>query len=51
MALKDIGMPADGLDEAAKQVTESPYYNPQQPTRDEVRALLEEAFCGRRPEM
>jgi maleylacetate reductase len=51
MALKDIGMPADGLDKAATQVTESPYYNPRQPTRDEVRALLEEAFSGRRPAM
>jgi alcohol dehydrogenase class IV len=30
--------------------TESPYYNPRQPTREEIRALLEDAFNGRMPE-
>jgi maleylacetate reductase len=49
-ALKEIGMPADGLDKAATMATESPYYNPRQPTREEIRALLEGAFHGRRPE-
>jgi hypothetical protein len=28
LALKDIGMPADGLDQAARLATENPYYNP-----------------------
>src|ERR1700674_3899557 len=50
-ALKDIGMPADGLDKASAIATESPYYNPRQPTREEIRALLEDAFNGRRPEL
>ena len=49
-ALKDIGMPADGLDKAAAIATENPYYNPRQPTREEIRALLDDAFHGRRPE-
>jgi alcohol dehydrogenase class IV len=48
-SLKEIGMPADGLDKAAAIATESPYYNPRQATRDEIRALLEDAFHGRRP--
>src|SRR2546426_9080103 len=30
LALKDIGMPADGLDRAARLATENPYYNPRQ---------------------
>jgi maleylacetate reductase len=50
-ALKEIGMPADGLDKAAAFATESPYYNPRQATRAEIRALLEDAFHGRRPEL
>jgi maleylacetate reductase len=49
--LKDIGMPAGGLDKASEIATENPYYNPRQPTRPEIRALLEDAFNGRRPEM
>ena len=50
-ALSDIGMPAEGLDRAAAFATESPYYNPRQPNRAEIRALLEDAFHGRRPEL
>jgi len=50
-ALKDIGMPVDGLDRATEIATENPYYNPRQPTRVEIRSLLEDAFNGRRPEM
>ncbi len=49
-ALKDIGMPADGLDKAASIATENPYYNPRQTSREEIRALLGDAFEGRRPE-
>ena len=49
-SLKEIGMPADGLDKAAAIATESPYYNPRPPTRAEIRALLDDAFNGRRPE-
>jgi maleylacetate reductase len=50
IALKDIGMPAEGLDRAAALVTENPYYNPRQPNREEIRALLDDAYYGRRPE-
>jgi len=50
-ALKDIGMPADALDKAAALATQSPYYNPRQPTLQQIRALLEDAFEGRRPEL
>jgi maleylacetate reductase len=49
-ALRDIRMPADGLDRASAIATESPYYNPRQPTREEIRVLLDDAFNGRRPE-
>jgi alcohol dehydrogenase class IV len=49
VALKDIGMPAEGLDRAAKLATENPYYNPRPVEYAGVRQLLENAFYGRRP--
>jgi alcohol dehydrogenase class IV len=49
VALKDIGMPADGLDKAAKLATENPYYNPRPIEYAAVRELLEHAYHGTRP--
>jgi alcohol dehydrogenase class IV len=49
MALSEIGMPADGLDRAAELATTNPYYNPRPVTREGIRALLQNAFDGRRP--
>ena len=49
VALKDIGMPADGLDRAARLATQSPYYNPRPVDYGGVRALLEDAYAGKRP--
>lgn len=50
VALKDIGMPEDGLDRAADLATRNPYYNPRPVERDALRNLLEAAFHGRRPD-
>jgi maleylacetate reductase len=49
LALKDVGMPADGLDRAARLATENPYYNPRPVEYSGVRRLLENAFYGERP--
>jgi maleylacetate reductase len=49
-ALRDLGFDEKNLDRAADIATESPYYNPQPVDRDGVRALLDDAFHGRRPE-
>jgi len=49
IALKDIGMPEDGLDRAADLAVKNPYYNPREITRDGIRQLLDDAFHGRRP--
>ena len=49
LALKDIGMPANGLDRAAKLATENPYYNPRPVEYSGVRQLLENAYHGKRP--
>jgi alcohol dehydrogenase class IV len=50
IALKDIGMPADGLDRAARLATEQPYANPRPIEYSGVRELIEHAYQGTRPE-
>jgi alcohol dehydrogenase class IV len=47
--LRDIGMPADGLDRAADLAVQNPYYNPRPIERDAIRALLQRAYDGDRP--
>ena len=49
VALKDIGMREADLDKAADLAVQYPYYNPAPVTRKGVRALLDDAFYGRRP--
>jgi alcohol dehydrogenase class IV len=46
VALKDIGMPADGLDRAADLAVTTPYPNPRPLERAALRALLQRAFDG-----
>jgi alcohol dehydrogenase class IV len=48
-ALRDIGMPEDGLDRAADLAVANPYYNPRPIDRHAIRALLDNAWRGRRP--
>jgi alcohol dehydrogenase class IV len=48
-ALKDIGMPADGLDRAADLAMQNRYYNPRPLERDGIRELLQRAYDGARP--
>jgi len=48
-SLKEIGMPRDGLDQAATLATTNPYYNPRPIDFSSVRQLLEDAYCGTRP--
>lgn len=48
-ALSDIGMQESDLDRAADLATQNPYYNPRPVTRDAIRALLDDAYHGRRP--
>jgi len=49
VALKDIGMPGNALDRAARLATENPYYNPRPIDYSAVRELLENAYWGKRP--
>ena len=48
-ALRDIGMPEAGLDTAADLAVADPYWNPRPIERDGIRALLDDAWHGRRP--
>ena len=48
-ALKDIGMPEDGLDQAADEAMQKPYPNPRPLDRAAIRALLDNAWHGRPP--
>jgi alcohol dehydrogenase class IV len=48
-ALRDLGMPEDGIDRAAREATESPYWNPRPVTLEPIRALIARAWAGERP--
>lgn len=48
-SLKAIGLPESQLDAAAEAAAASPYWNPRPVDRDALRALLDDAFHGRRP--
>ena len=50
LALKDIGMPADGLDQAAELAVQNQYPNPRPLERAAIRALLQRAFDGAPPD-
>jgi maleylacetate reductase len=49
LSLAEIGMPEEGIDEAARAAVASPYPNPRPVEFEGVRALLKEAYRGLRP--
>jgi len=49
MALKDFGLTEADLDRAAEIATKNPYANPRPIGRASIRALLQDAWEGRRP--
>lgn len=48
-SLEAIGMPADGLDEAARRVVIEAAANVRPPEEDGIRQMLDNAYFGRRP--
>jgi maleylacetate reductase len=48
-SLREIGMSYSDLDKAADAAVESPYWNPRPVERNAIRALLDDAYIGRRP--
>lgn len=49
VALRDIGMPEDGLERAAELATQNPYSNPRPVEYAGVLELLRNAWAGKRP--
>lgn len=49
LALKEIGMPADGIDKAVELAMSSPYWNPRPIEKASLRELLQNAYEGRAP--
>jgi alcohol dehydrogenase class IV len=49
LALKDIGMPADGVDRVAALAAKDPYWNPRPIEADAIRALIARAYEGAPP--
>lgn len=49
-SLREIGMPADGVERAVELVTASPYWNPRPVDAASLRPLLQRALNGDRPQ-
>ncbi|MGH6926295.1 MAG: maleylacetate reductase [Propylenella sp.] len=49
LALKDIGMPADGVDRVAAMAAKDPYWNPRPIEADAIRDLIRHAYEGAPP--
>lgn len=50
-ALRDIGMPEEGIEQATAIATENPYWNPQPIERDRIKGLIERAWAGAPPKL
>lgn len=48
-ALRDIGMPQDGIEAAADLAVANPYFNPRPVERDAIRDLIARAWAGDPP--
>lgn len=48
-ALKDIGMPEEGIDQLVDLILADPYPNPRPMEREALRAMVDDAWHGRRP--
>jgi alcohol dehydrogenase class IV len=48
-ALRDLGMPESGIDQAADAAAKNPYWNPRAIDRDAIRALIARAWSGESP--
>lgn len=50
-ALRDLGMPEQGIDAAADLAAANPYWNPRPIERDAIRALIARAWSGEAPQV
>ncbi len=50
LALRDLGMPQDGIDKAADIAMRNPYWNPRPLERTAIRDLIARAYAGNAPQ-
>lgn len=50
IALKDLGMPEAGIDKATEITLANPYWNPRPFEKDAIRAIIQAAWDGTRPQ-
>ena len=48
-ALKDIGMPESGIEQAVELALKNPYWNPRPLVRADIKALIQRAWAGEAP--
>lgn len=48
-ALRDLGMPQDGIEQAVELALANPYWNPRSLEAEPIRRLIGDAWAGRRP--
>ena len=49
-ALRDLGMPEEGIDRAVELALDNPYWNPRPIEREGIRALISRAWAGEKPQ-
>ena len=49
LALRDLGMPSDGIDRATEIAMANPYWNPRALEKTAIRDLIARAYAGERP--
>jgi maleylacetate reductase len=49
MSLRDLGMPEEGIAEAAQLAVANPYWNPRPIEREPIETLIRAAWSGERP--
>jgi len=49
LALRDLGMPQDGIERATELALQNPYWNPRPLERSAIRNLIARAWAGERP--
>ena len=50
-ALRDLGMPESGIEEAVRRTMADPYWNPRPLEAEALRELLAKAWHGERPSL
>ena len=50
LTLEELGMPRDGIEDAARNAVKNAYWNPREFNQQQIQQLIENAFYGRSPQ-